>query len=97
MSFMHVDVPASKSSKAPRFSAEELAEVHDLLVAGNTPSDGEVYSEMVNKRAPRDVAYYHGWYLRNALCEEYGMSPKTMMVKTWADGEGFRWALKLKK
>lgn len=95
MSFTAVQVPQqTRSRRQPVVTEAEIKELVKMLKAGKTPSDGELY-EARGKSSAKTRAYSAGFKVRAAVIESGQLSAKPL-VKTWADGEGARWALALK-
>jgi hypothetical protein len=102
MSFAAIEVPPHRTStkpKKPILTDAELTQLIAMLHNHQTPSDGVVYTEPTKsgKQGPRVVAYLTGYAVRGEiLAAEPTFTSKSLSVKTWADGDGFRWALALK-
>jgi hypothetical protein len=103
MSFAAIQVPPhrtlSKKLKKPILTDAELEQIVAMLHKHQTPSDGVVYTEPTKsgKQGPRTVAYMRGYAVRcEILAAEPKFTSKSLAVKTWGDGDGFRWALALK-
>lgn len=95
MSFTAVEIPKqTRSRKQPVVTEAEVKELVKLLKAGKTPSDGELY-EAKGKSTAKTRAYTAGHKVRAAIIESGALSAKPL-VKTWADGDGARWALILR-
>jgi hypothetical protein len=102
MSFAAIDVPAHTrtSTKKPILTDAELKQILAMLHNGQTPSDGVVYTEpnKSGKQGPRSIAYMTGYAVRGeVLAAEPLFTSKSLCVKTWPDGDGFRWALVVKR
>jgi hypothetical protein len=104
MSFAAIEVPRhrtlSKKPKKPILTEAEREQIVAMLHRHQTPSDGVVYTEPTKsgKQGPRTVAYMTGYAVRGEiLAAEPKFTSKSLTVKTWADGDGFRWALALKR
>jgi hypothetical protein len=104
VSFAAIEVPPhrslSKKLKKPILTDAELKQIVAMLHNHQTPSDGVVYTEPTKsgKQGPRTVAYMTGYAVRGEiLAAEPMFTSKSLSVKTWADGDGFRWALALKR
>jgi hypothetical protein len=103
MSFAAIEVPLhrtlTRKPKKPILTDAELEQVVAMLDRHQTPSDGVLYTEPTKsgKQGPRTVAYLTGYGVRReVLAAESKFTSKSLAVKTWADGDGFRWALALK-
>ncbi len=66
-----------------------------MLRAGKTPSDGEVHLTK-GKSVACTRAYHAGHVVRAAIVASGFYGPKELRIRTWADGEGYRWALAAK-
>jgi hypothetical protein len=104
MSFAAIEVPLhrtlTRKAKKPILTIAELQQILAMLDNGQTPSDGVIYTEpsKSGKQGPRTVAYMAGYGVRRAvLAAEPKFTSKSLCVKTWADGGGFRWALASKR
>jgi hypothetical protein len=101
MCFAAIEVPVHRmSTKKPVVTDAELEQIVAMLHKHQTPSDGVVYTEPTKsgKQGPRTVAYMTGYAVRGeVLAAERTFTNKLLCVKTWADGDGFRWALALKR
>jgi hypothetical protein len=104
MSFAAIEVPLHrtlpKKTKKPILTDTELEQIVAMLHRHQTPSDGVVYTKPTKsgKQGPRTVAYLTGYGVRReVLAAESKFTSKSLAVKTWADGDGFRWALAVKR
>ena len=104
MSFAAIQVPEhrtlSKKLKKSILTDTDREEIIAMLDKHQTPSDGVVYTEpsKSGKQGPRTVAYRTGYAVRGEiLAAEPKFTNKSLAVKTWGDGDGFRWALALKR
>lgn len=104
MSFAAIEVPphrtSSRKPKTPILTDAELNQLVAMLHQHQTPSDGVVYTEPTKsgKQGPRIVAYLRGYAVRGEiLAADPTFTSKSLTVKTWADGDGFRWALASKR
>jgi hypothetical protein len=104
MSFAAIEVtPHRTLTRRPRkpiLTVVELEQIVAMLHRHQTPSDGVVYTEPTRsgKQGPRTVAYMTGYAERGEiLATEPTFTSKSLSVKTWAEGDGFRWALALER
>jgi hypothetical protein len=104
MCFAAIEVPLHRTlTKKPKKSIltdAELEQIVAMLHQHQTPSDGVVYTQPTKsgKQGPRTVAYMTGYGVRREiLAAESKFTSKSLSVKTWADGDGFRWALAVKR
>ena len=95
MSFTAVEIPEQTRARKPRISDAEVREIVKMLKAGKTPSDGELYLAK-GKGTAKTRAYAAGYLIRTEVAARSDLSHKSLSVRTWADGEGFRWALATK-
>src|SRR5579875_3717318 len=94
MSFTAVTVPQQTRTAKPVVTEAEVKELVKMLKAGKTPSDGELYQAQ-GKSDAKTRAYLAGYKVRVALVKSGAFAPTHLSVRTWADGDGARWALKL--
>lgn len=101
MSYVEVTIPSkAKTVRDPSVSPEDMKEILAMLQSGKAVSDGKVYTDAdvpaKSKMDTRNYTYYQGYTVRSEVIATGEFKPADLRLETFADGDGFRWALRQK-
>lgn len=78
-------------------SADELKTAIKLLKDSKPVTDGVIHTAIPGKkRSPKVIAYDKGYVIRSEVAATGEFALADLKVRTWADGDGYRFAIVLK-